>query len=81
MRELAKSRAELERLARVFAQRGDSLDARQLMDVRQELLATVQRIERLEREIVRRPPDASRVMVARVRTPAPSIVQNGWLGV
>jgi serine protease Do len=81
VRELAKSRGELERLARVFAQRGDSLDARQLMAVREQLLATVERIERLEREIVRRPPDAQRVMVARVRTPAPSIVQNGWLGV
>jgi membrane-associated protease RseP (regulator of RpoE activity) len=81
MRELAKSRAELARLARLFAQQGDSLDAQQLAQARRQLLATVERIERLERDVTRDAPSARRFMVARVQAPPPTVVQSGWLGV
>ena len=49
MRDLAKARAELERLARTLSQR-DTLDARQLAVVREQLIETLARIEQLEQQ-------------------------------
>ncbi|HSJ64664.1 MAG TPA: PDZ domain-containing protein [Gemmatimonadaceae bacterium] len=79
LRELGRARTELERLARMLAQRGDSLDARQLAETRARLIETLSRIEQLERRSIRE--QESRVMVARLRTPSPTISQSGWLGV
>lgn len=79
LRELAKSRSELERLARMLAQRGDSLDPRQLAETRAQLMETLTRIEQLERRMVRE--RATRVMIARVPAPAPNLTKDGWLGV
>lgn len=81
LRELARARADLARLAALLAQRGDSLDPATLAAVRSQLSTAMRNLERSELRV--REVDAQRFMVARVRPRVASeVVSNtGWLGV
>lgn len=81
LRELARARADLARLAALLAQRGDSLDPATLAAVRSQLSTAMRNLERSELRV--REVDAQRLMVTRVRPRVSSeVVSNtGWLGV
>ncbi len=81
LRELARARADLARLAALLAQRGDSLDPATLASVRSQLSTAMRNLERSELRV--REVDAQRFMIARVRPRVSSEVvsRTGWLGV
>lgn len=82
-RDLARARAELARLAELLANRGDSLNARELASAREQLVRALRSMEMLEAEY--RAQSVPRVIVRRRQAPVAiesgTISREGWLGV